>query len=219
MNLFGKGFSICLKDHLWSRTSLLSKQGRFFMCAKSWGARTKPDLIIEVWEALDCESVGAGEIEQIQQALREKFGEDTLESPASIARTVADEGAVLRHQEVFECDVKWRERLISAVAPLESLGFSSLVEASESIRKLESWRRQFEEAGKQVDLHRLQELALKARQELQLVARSRVVETRARLEAGEIVQWLRIWMRDPAIFEDWLSLRKRSVEFVEKFRD
>lgn len=189
------------------------------MSTKRWGARTKPDLIIEVWEALDCESVGAREIEQIQQALREKFGEGTLESPASIARRVADEGAVLRHQEVFACDVKWRERLISDTAPLESLGFSSMVEASESIRKLESWRRQFAEAGKQVDLHRLQEFALKAKQELQLVARSRVVKAQARLEAGEIVEWLKIWMRDPAIFEDWLSLRQRSAEFVERFRD
>jgi hypothetical protein len=189
------------------------------MSNKSWGARTKPDLIIEVWEALDCESVGANEIEQIQQALREKFGEGTRESPASIARTVADEGAVLRHQEVFECDVKWRERLMSDAAPLESLGFSSLVEASESIEKLESWRRQFAEAGKQSDLQRLQEFALKARQELQVVARSRIVEAQAGREAGEIVQWLTIWMRDPAIFEDWLSLRKRSDEFVEKFRD
>ena len=189
------------------------------MSVRSWSGRTKQELIIEVWEALDCESVGVREIEQIQQALREKFGEGTLESPASIARTVADEGAVLRHREVFEADAKWRERLIANNAPLESLGFSSLVEASESIRKLESWRRQFAKEGKQVDLHRLQEFALKAKQELQLVARSRVVEGKGRLEAGEIVQWLTIWMRDPAIFEEWLSLRQRSAEFVEKFRD
>ena len=188
------------------------------MSTKSWGARTKPDLIIEVWEALDCESVGAREIEQIQQVLREKFGEGTLESPASIARTVADEGAVLRHPEVFECDVKWRQRLISEAAPLASLGFSSLVDAAESIRKIESWRREFTDANKQAGLQRLQAFALKTRQELQLVTRSRVVAAKRRLEAGEIVQWLTIWMRDPAIFEDWLSLRERSAEFVDKFK-
>jgi hypothetical protein len=220
MNLLGRVFSIRLERPLEvpaRQTRLLSKQGRFFMRTKSWGARTKPDLIIEVWEALDCESVGAREIEQIQQALREKFGEGTLESPASIARTVAEEGAVLRHQEVFACDMKWRERLISDTAPLQSLSFSSLTEASESIRKLESWRSQFAETGKQVDLHRLQEFALKARQELQLVERSRIVKARVRSEAAEIVEWLTIWMRDPVIFEDWLSLRKRSAEFVKKF--
>lgn len=189
------------------------------MSAKSWSGRTKRGLIIEVWEALDCESVGTHELEQIQQALREKFGEGALESPASIARTVADEGAVLRHPEVFECDRKWRERLSSEDVPLNSLSFSNLADASESIRKLESWRRKFAEEGKQVKLRRLQEFALKTKQELQLVARSRVVEARRRIEAEEIVQWLTIWMQDPAIFEVWLSLRKRSVGFVEKFPD
>ena len=187
------------------------------MSGKSWNGRTKRDFIIEVWEDLDCESVGARELEQIQEALLERFGEGAQDSPASIARTVADEGAVLRHPEVFDYDAKWRERLISGVVPVESLSFSNLPEASESIRKLESWRREFAGDGKQGELRRLQEFALKTKQDLQLVARSRVVDTKRRLDAGEIVQWLTIWMLDPAIFEDWLSLRKRSAEFVEKF--
>ncbi len=183
----------------------------------TWKSRTRHDLIIEVWEDLDCESVGARELEQIQQALRQKFGEGAQDSPASIARTVADEGAVLRHPEVFDYDTQWREQRISGVVPSESLSFSNLSEASESIRKLESWRREFAGDGKQGELRQLQEFALKTKQDLQLVARSRVVDTRKGLEAGEVVQWLTIWMLDPAIFEDWLSLRKRSAEFVEKF--
>ena len=51
-----------------------------------WKSRTRHDLIIEVWEDLDCESVGARELEQIQEVLREKFGEGARDSPASIAR-------------------------------------------------------------------------------------------------------------------------------------
>ena len=184
-----------------------------------WKSRTRHDLIIEVWEDLDCESVGARELEQIQEVLLEKFGEGALDSPASIARTVADEGAVLRHPEVFDYDTKWRERLISGVVPLESLSFSNLPEASESITKIEFWRRRLADDGKQGELRQLQEFALKTKQDLHLVARSRVVDTKRRIEAEEIVQWLTIWMLDPAIFEDWLSLRKRSAEFVEKFRD
>lgn len=183
-----------------------------------WKGRTKHDLIIEVWEALDCESVGARELEQIQQALREKFGDGMLESPASIARVVADEGAVLRHPEVFACDTKWRERLISKAAPLQSLSFSNLADASESIRKLESWRRTFAgQPGKQGELHGLQEFALKTKQDLQLARRSPLVDSKRRSEAGEIVQWLTVWMQDPAIFDDWVELRKRSREFVERF--
>ena len=182
-----------------------------------WKSGTRRDLIIEVWEDLDCESVGLHELEQIQEVLREKFGEGAQESPASIARTLADEGAVLRHPEVFDYDTQWRERLISGVVSPELLSFSNLPEASESIKRLESWRKEFAGDGNQGELRRLKEFALKTKQDLQQVARSRVVDTNKRLEAGEIVQWLTIWMLDPAIFEDWLSLRKRSAEFVEKF--
>src|SRR6185436_2988118 len=159
------------------------------MKAKSWSARTKEELIIEVWEALDCESVGTPELEQIQQVLREKFGEGAMESPAAIARVVADEGAVLRHPEVFTCDSNWRERQISDAAPLKSLSFSSLADASESIRKLEAWRREFgEQNGRQLERRRLKEFALKTRQDLQLTGRSSLVDPKRRSEAGEIIQ-------------------------------
>ena len=35
------------------------------MSKQKWNARTKRDLIIEVWERLDCESVGRIELEAI----------------------------------------------------------------------------------------------------------------------------------------------------------
>jgi len=44
-------------------------------------ARNKADLIIEAWEKLDCESVGAEEIRAIENALLERFGKAALDSP------------------------------------------------------------------------------------------------------------------------------------------
>src|ERR1700692_2557753 len=99
------------------------------MSGNNWRARTKRDLIIEVWEDLDCESVGARELEQIQQALHDHFGTGARESPASIARVVADEGAALRHPEVFDCDFKWREENMAAQILEDRLSFSDLQEA------------------------------------------------------------------------------------------
>lgn len=188
------------------------------MNAKSWSGRTKQELIIEVWEALDCESVGTPELEQIQHALREKFGAGAMESPAAIARIVADEGAVLRLPEVFTCDTKWRERLISEVGPMGTLSFSNLADAAESIRKLESWRSRFvKQQGKQGELRRLREFALTTKKDLQLTTRTRLLDSKRRIEAAEMVQWLTVWIQDPSIFEDWLELRQRSPEFVERF--
>ena len=73
-----------------------------------WNSRTKNDLIIEVWEKLDCESVGAREILAIEEVVREQYGSAAVESPMIIARNLADEGAELRHSEIMELDVERR---------------------------------------------------------------------------------------------------------------
>lgn len=136
------------------------------MEAKKWRAGTKQDLIIEVWEALDCESVGASELEQIQEVIRQRFGSGSLDSPASIARTLADEGAVLRHPEVLSLDTEWRERELSALISLDELNFTGLAEASVSIKKLDSLRRKLEQNGEAAQLKRLREMTLGFKQEV-----------------------------------------------------
>ncbi len=179
--------------------------------------KTKRDLIIELWEALDCESVGARELEQIQNAVAEKFGEGAVDSPASIARVLADEGAVLRHPEVLDFDTKWRERNLSELIPSDELNLSGLEMAAESIKKLDSLRKSFVEHGELRKLGSLRALVLRVKQETQALARSRIVENEERLEADELVQWLTVWLQEPDVFDDWLSLRRRSPEFIALF--
>ncbi len=185
------------------------------MKANIWRARTKQDLMIEIWEALDCESVGARELEQIQEVIRQKFGPGGLDSPASIARTLADEGAVLRHPEVLSLDTEWRERELLPLIPPDELNFSGLAEASVSIKKLDTLRRKFEQNSEQEQLGRLREMTLGFKQDALGLARSKTVERQKRMEAVEIAQWLTVWLQSPDIFEDWLSLRQRSPEFIQ----
>lgn len=187
------------------------------MKANRWRARTKQDLIIEVWETLDCESVGASELEQIQEVIRKRFGSGSLDSPASIARTLADEGAVLRHPEVLSLDTEWRERELSALIPPDELNFSGLAEASVSIKKLDALRRKFEQNSEQAQLKRLREMTLGFKQDALSIARIKTVERQTRMEATEISQWVTVWLESPDIFEDWLSLRQRSPEFMRRF--
>src|SRR5262245_55504573 len=66
-----------------------------------WKARNKNDLIIEVWEKLDCENVGEAEIRAIETAVEDVFGKSAVDSPMVIARLLADEGAELRHSEIM----------------------------------------------------------------------------------------------------------------------
>ena len=183
---------------------------------KRWQSRTKRDLIIEVWETLDCESVGARELEQIQQVLDEELGLGAVESPGSIARVVADEGAALRHPEVFECDLKWRQEKLSLTP--NSLDFSSLETTLEAFGEIEVQRRELAEKEDDGGLQRLRELITIARQQSLLVARSKIVAEAQREEAKETSEWLRVWLVAPELFRDWVELRMRSAEFRAKFR-
>lgn len=186
------------------------------MKATKWQARTRHDLIIEVWEALDCESVGERELFAIQDELRQTLGAGAVESPASIARVVADEGAVLRHPEVLNCDTQWRTRSLALIPP-QQLDFSSLAAAAASLKKIHELLLQAHAEGNEQNLRELREVAIQAGREAQLVARSRIVTEDDRKVAREIVEWIRVWLQQPELFDDWLNLRQRSPEYRKKF--
>jgi hypothetical protein len=187
------------------------------MTKRKWNARTKRELIIEVWECLDCESVGARELQQIQQVLLEQFGAGAAASPAVIARTVADEGAVLRHPEVFECDRSWREKNLKKWAFREVLNFSDLTAAFASVVKLEERRLQLQSDSDGQSLTDLRGVVVALRKDLLLKAHSKILDETQRQELKEIAYWLAVWLQAPELFSDWLDLRRRSPEFRKKF--
>ena len=179
--------------------------------------KTKRDLIVEVWESLDCESVGARELEEIRRAVSERFGTGAVESPASIARTLADKGAILRHPEVMECDARWREQNFPELVFQEVLNFDGLAESFASMKKLESLRIKLDRDSNHKGLRHLSEAVQSSRDDCLLVARSPIVEAGKRAEVSEIVEWLGVWLKQSEIFADWIELRKRSGDFVERF--
>src|SRR5438093_12917381 len=75
---------------------------------------TKRELIVQAWDRLGRLSIGERELSAIQTMLRNQFGRGGEESPAAIARVLADEGAELRHPEVIEFDARWREAKIES---------------------------------------------------------------------------------------------------------
>lgn len=184
-----------------------------------WRSRTKHDLMIEVWEHLDCETVGARELEAIAAAVRARFGEGAEESPAIVARLLADEGAELRHAEVLEMDARWRSADPYEAMFRNVLKFSNFDEAVASIKRLDNLRRQFARKKDAEGLRRVQETVLKGKQRAQMIARNPSVNERKRAEKEEIADWFTVWLRQPEIFEDWLHLRRRAKEFRDRFSD
>ena len=187
------------------------------MSKLEWKARTKRDLIIEVWERLDCESVGARELEAVVEVVRGRFGEGAVESPASLARLLADEGAELRHAEVLELDARWRTADPYEPMFRNVLKFSTFEEAAASIKRLDNLRRQFHRTGDREGLRRVRDTVLKGKQRAQMIAGNQSVNERKRAEKAEMAEWFTVWLSQPEIFADWLALRRRSPDFRARF--
>ena len=181
-------------------------------------SRTKTDLIIEVWEKLDCESVGASEIEAIEIVVREKYGNNAVESPMIIARLLADEGAELRHAEIMQLDVKRRTESPYDAMFRNILKFSDFKQAVISIRRLENLRKKFVAENDKEGLRLVRETAIKGKRRAQMVAGNEKNAAQTRIEKAEIVEWFTIWLQSPEIFESWINLRQNSKDFKEKFK-
>ena len=171
-----------------------------------WESKTKHDLMIEVWEKLDCESIGSAEIEAIEEVVRDVLGETAVESPMMIARLLADEGAELRHSEIMELHVLRYEAKPYTAEFRNILKTGSFRQTLASIRNLNNLRKKFLSEGDKNGVR---------------LIRERVIETKKRLsktaEEAEIAEWLTVWLQTPDAFEIWVSLRQRSEDFKAKF--
>jgi hypothetical protein len=181
-------------------------------------ARTKNDLIIEVWEALDCESVGAQELLAIEAAVRERFGASAIDSPMKMARLLADEGAELRHAEILTLDVERRLESPYDAMFRNILKFSDFRQTLNSIRNLENLRRKFLAENDREGLRLVRETALRGKRRAQMIAGNEKVDEQKRAAKAEIAEWFTIWLQSPEIFENWVGLRQNSNDFKRKFK-
>ena len=182
-----------------------------------WQSRTKNDLIIEVWEKLDCESIGRQEIEAIEAVVSEKYGSRAVESPMIIARLLADEGAELRHSEIMELDVVRRLESPYDAMFRNILKFSDFKQTINSLRQLENLRKKFLAENDREGLRIMREIALKGKQRAQMISKNEKVAPGKRAEKQEIAEWFTIWLQTPEVFEHWIVLRGKSSNFIERF--
>lgn len=183
----------------------------------AWESRTKQDLIIEVWEALDCESVGRAEIEAIETAVAERFGDGAVESPMRTARLLADEGADLRHAEILELDVTRRTEDRYSAEFRNLIKFADFAQAEATFKNLENLRRKFLSNNDKNGLRRLRQKAQQSKDRALMISKNPKVTPEKRDEKSEITEWFKIWLETPEIFPAWLNLRKKSADFQNRF--
>lgn len=182
-----------------------------------WKSRNKTDLIIEVWEKLDCENVGAAEIEAIETVVEDRFGKSAVDSPMVIARLLADEGAELRHSEIMDLFVRRASDRPYDPVLLNILETGDLKSARRSIRQMENLRQKFASDDDREGLRRLRAKAIAEKEIKAAFAERKDRDAGKRLEAAEIAEWLRLWLQSPEVFEAWFELRRKSPDFVSKF--
>ena len=184
-----------------------------------WSAKTKNDLAIEVWEKLDCEDVGANEIEAIETVIRAEYGQQAVDSPMVIARLLADEGAVLRHAEIMELYLARVSNRPYEAAFRNILNMEGLNSALSSIKNLDSLRLKYMADGDREGLRHVRDVAISAKDQAVETANRPNVEPRQRLISSEIAEWLRVWLQTPDLFPNWVELRRGSREYKERFGD
>lgn len=172
-----------------------------------WESRTKHDLIIEVWEKLDCENVGRIEIEAIETVVRENYGDSPTDTPMRLARLLADEGAELRHSEILELDVERRTAKDELPLLSRPLDVSSKSKAVEAIQELDRARTRFLEAGKAKAFADLRKKAIAARDQCIEISGNRNKSNDARANAAEIAEWLSMWIQSPEIYTNWFKAK------------
>jgi hypothetical protein len=182
-----------------------------------WQSRTKNDLIIEVWEMLDCENVGAVEIEAVEAVVSAEYGPDAVDSPMVIARLLADEGAELRHSEIMDLYLRRVANAPHEAALRNALKLDDLSSTLSSIRRLHNLRAKYLLENDTVGLRRVREVAMDGKSFAAEKAEMPRVGTVTRLVNLEIAQWITIWLQTPDLFEGWVDLRRRSPDFTDKF--
>ena len=173
-------------------------------------------FILEVWERMETDTLGAAEITRIQEAIAESLSPDSRDviqiSPAAIARILADEGARLRHPEILEADVRWRESQEMISLPGELNDSSLFQQVFSFLEKTQCGEFENKESARK----HVRKMALKLKSEFELIAAHR-----NDLE-GEIFrefsQWLKVFLETPEIARDWLALRIETLEYKDLIR-
>ena len=181
--------------------------------------KLRDDLVLEKWQQIDAQSLGAIELQTIRLELVKEVGERATPSPAALARILADRGVCLRPAEVLAADTTWRKRKLNELFAAGELEFGSIQSSVESLERIDDLLIHFDSEADEGGRTALRELVIELKEELLSISIARIQLGREQAIAAEVVEWLTVWLQTPHIFSDWLELRRSSEEFRQKFWD
>jgi len=180
-------------------------------------SKKKTDLIIEVWEKLDCESVGREELVAIETVVRDVYGDSAVDSPMIVARLLADEGAELRHSEIMQLYVERASDRPHEAAIQDIFDLTDLITLHSSLKKAENLRKALLSRNDDRGLRYLRTRAIEIKKAALDTANDPRRPEELRLLQKEAAEWITLWLQSPELFENWVRLRQTSEDFKLKF--
>ncbi len=95
------------------------------------------------------------------------------------------------------------------------LAFSTFAQAEETLTKLKALFQQYQSKNDRKGVEYCRQIAVVGRRRAEFIGRNKKVRLQKRLQKMEMANWFRIWLETPALFEDWLSMRKHTEEFTK----
>jgi len=104
-------------------------------------------------------------------------------------------------------------------APDVLLRFDTLDTAEQTLLQIHRRFCEFRDRGDHENLERCRMIILTGKKRATMISRNKRVGAKKREEKAEIAQWFTVWLQTPDVFCDWLSLRKKSADFQNRFCD
>jgi hypothetical protein len=93
------------------------------------------------------------------------------------------------------------------------LCFKTFADCEITLQRLEDLRRDYSSRGDLRGVEQCRTVALLGRKRAEAISRNKKVTPQKRDQKRELASWFRIWLENPGIFPEWLSLRKESEGF------
>ena len=93
------------------------------------------------------------------------------------------------------------------------LSFKTFDDAEQTLQRLEALRQKYIAEGDDRGCEHCRKVALAGRRRAELISRDSRVQESKRRQKEEIAFWFQVWLENPDIFDDWLSLRKATDSY------
>jgi len=177
---------------------------------------SKKQAILECRQKYCPERAGIRELRLIQRELGERLGGSSPPALSYIANVLRQAGTAVEYEDRY-VDPALPEPYASRLEG--ALRFNDLAAAEASLRALDSAYRNYESAADHAGSRLVRKLLLRGKQRAESLAANPRVRQEKRQEKREIATWFRVWLESPALFFDWLAVRKRTQEFRQLFAD